>query len=37
VAAWTFVGLIVVAWVGGWFVQRRADAVDLGELLRVAE
>ena len=34
---WTFVGLVVVAVVGGWVVQRRAEAVDLGELLRVAE
>jgi hypothetical protein len=37
VVAWTFLGLVMVALVGGWFVQRRADAVDLGELLRVAE
>jgi hypothetical protein len=37
VVAWTSVGLGVVAIVGGWFVQRRAEAVDLGELLRVAE
>jgi putative ABC transport system permease protein len=37
VVAWTFVGLIVVAAVGGWFVRWRAKRVDLGELLRMAE
>ncbi len=37
VVAWTFVGLIVVAAVGAWFVQWRAQRVDLGELLRMAE
>jgi hypothetical protein len=37
VVEWTFLGLVVVAQVGGWFVQRRAEAVDLGELLRMAE
>jgi putative ABC transport system permease protein len=35
--AWTFVGLIVVAAVGGRFVRWRAERVDLGELLRMAE
>jgi hypothetical protein len=34
---WTLVGLAVVALVGGWIVHRRAAAVDLGEVLRVAE
>jgi predicted lysophospholipase L1 biosynthesis ABC-type transport system permease subunit len=33
----TLVGLLVVSVVGGWFVHRRAAAVDLGEVLRVAE
>jgi putative ABC transport system permease protein len=36
-AAWTFVGMVLIAAIGGWFVQRRAQAVDLGQLLRVAE
>lgn len=36
-AAWTFVALLVIAAVGGWFVRWRADRVHLGELLRVAE
>lgn len=35
--AWTFVGLVLIAVAGGWFIQRRAEDVDLGELLRVAE
>jgi putative ABC transport system permease protein len=35
--AWTLVGLVVVALLGGWFVQWRAKGVALGELLRVAE
>jgi putative ABC transport system permease protein len=35
--AWTVVGLAIVAVVGGWLVHRRASAVDLGEVLRVAE
>ena len=34
---WTLAGLIVVAVAGGWLVHRRAAAVDLGEVLRVAE
>ena len=33
----TLVGLVVVAVAGGWLVHRRAAAVDLGEVLRVAE
>jgi hypothetical protein len=37
VVAWTLVGLAVVAVAGGWLVHRRASAVDLGEVLRVAE
>jgi len=37
VAGWTLVGLVVVALAGGWLVHRRAAAVDLGEVLRVAE
>jgi putative ABC transport system permease protein len=37
VVGWTFVGLAVVAVAGGWLVHRRASAVDLGEVLRVAE
>jgi putative ABC transport system permease protein len=35
--AWTVVGLALVAVVGGWLVHRRAAAVDLGEVLRLAE
>jgi hypothetical protein len=31
------VGLAVVSVVGGWLVHRRAAAIDLGEVLRVAE
>ena len=34
---WTLAGLVVVAVAGGWLVHRRAAAVDLGEVLRVAE
>jgi putative ABC transport system permease protein len=37
VLAWTLVALGAVALVGGWIVHRRAAAVDLGEVLRVAE
>ena len=37
VVGWTMVGLAVVAVAGGWLVHRRAAAVDLGEVLRVAE
>jgi hypothetical protein len=37
VVTWTFFGLIVIAALGGWFVQWRAERVDLGELLRMAE
>jgi ABC-type antimicrobial peptide transport system permease subunit len=37
VVGWTIVGLAVVAIAGGWLVHRRAAAVDLGEVLRVAE
>jgi putative ABC transport system permease protein len=37
VLLWTAVALAVVAGVGAWLVQRRASAVDLGEVLRVAE
>jgi putative ABC transport system permease protein len=37
VVAWMLVGLAVVAVAGGWLVHRRASAVDLGEVLRVAE
>jgi putative ABC transport system permease protein len=37
VVAWTLVGLAVVALAGGWLVHRRASAVDIGEVLRVAE
>ena len=36
-ALWTLGGLAVVSLVGGWLVHRRAAAVDLGEVLRVAE
>ena len=36
-ALWTIGGLAVVSLVGGWLVHRRAAAVDLGEVLRVAE
>ena len=36
-ALWTVVGLAFVAVFGGWLVHRRAAAVDLGEVLRVAE
>jgi hypothetical protein len=37
VIVWTTVAVAVVAVVGGWLVHRRAAAVDLGEVLRVAE
>jgi putative ABC transport system permease protein len=37
IVGWTLVGLAVVAVAGGWLVHRRAAAVDLGEVLRVAE
>jgi hypothetical protein len=37
VVASTLLGLAVVAVAGGWLVHRRAAAVDLGEVLRVAE
>ena len=37
VVAWTLVGLGLVSVVGGWLVHRRAAAVDLGEVLRIAE
>ncbi|HUF59866.1 MAG TPA: ABC transporter permease [Actinomycetota bacterium] len=37
VVGWTLMGLAVVAVAGGWLVHRRAAAVDLGEVLRVAE
>ncbi len=37
VVAWTAVGLAAVAVVGGWLVHRRAERVDLGEVLRVVE
>jgi hypothetical protein len=37
VVGWTLVGLAIVAVAGGWLVHRRAAAVDLGEVLRVAE
>ncbi len=37
VIAWTLVGLVAVAALGGWIVHRRAASVDLGEVLRVAE
>ena len=37
VVLWTLVGVLVVSVIGGWFVHRRAAAVDLGEVLRVAE
>jgi putative ABC transport system permease protein len=36
-ALWTLAGLAVVSVAGGWLVHRRAAAVDLGEVLRVAE
>ena len=36
-ALWTLVGLAVVSVGGGWLVHRRAAAIDLGEVLRVAE
>lgn len=34
---WTLLGLAFVSLIGGWIVHRRAAAVDLGEVLRVAE
>ena len=37
VVLWTLAGVLVVSMIGGWFVHRRAAAVDLGEVLRVAE
>jgi putative ABC transport system permease protein len=37
VVGWTLVGIAFVAVAGGWLVHRRAAAVDLGEVLRVAE
>jgi putative ABC transport system permease protein len=37
VVGWTLAGLAVIAVAGGWLVHRRASAVDLGEVLRVAE
>jgi hypothetical protein len=37
VALWTLLGVLVVSVAGGWFVNRRAATVDLGEVLRVAE
>jgi putative ABC transport system permease protein len=37
VVAWTLLGLAIVAVAGGWLVHRRASAVDLGEVLRLAE
>jgi len=37
VVGWTMLGLAIVAVAGGWLVHRRAAAVDLGEVLRVAE
>ena len=37
VLAWTLLGLVAVAALGGWVVHRRAAGVDLGEVLRVAE
>ena len=37
IVGWTLVGLAVVSVAGGWLVHRRAAAVDLGEVLRVAE
>jgi putative ABC transport system permease protein len=37
VGLWTLLGVLVVSVAGGWFVHRRAAAVDLGEVLRVAE
>jgi putative ABC transport system permease protein len=36
-ALWTLVGLAIVSVGGGWLVHRRAAAIDLGEVLRVAE
>lgn len=36
-ALWTLLGLGIVSVGGGWLVHRRAAAVDLGEVLRVAE
>ena len=37
ILAWTMLGLVIVAALGGWVVHRRAAGVDLGEVLRVAE
>ncbi|MFN2543196.1 MAG: FtsX-like permease family protein [Actinomycetota bacterium] len=37
VAAITFGALLVVAWVAGWLTDRRARAVDFGEVMRVAK
>jgi putative ABC transport system permease protein len=36
-ALWTLLGLAVVSVGGGWLVHRRAAAIDLGQVLRVAE
>jgi hypothetical protein len=32
-----FVGVIAVSWFGGWITNRRAGAVDLGEVMRLAD
>jgi hypothetical protein len=37
VLLWTMLALAAVAALGAWLVHRRASAVDLGEVLRVAE
>jgi hypothetical protein len=33
----TLVGVIAAAWLGAWVTARRAVAVHLGEVMRVAE
>jgi putative ABC transport system permease protein len=37
VLGWTLAALVLAAVLGGWAVHRRGAAVDLGEVLRVAE
>jgi hypothetical protein len=32
-----FIVLVFVAWLGGWFTNWRAGAMNLGEVIRLAE
>jgi hypothetical protein len=32
-----FVGVLAASWIGGWLTNRRAGAVRLGEVMRVAD